>query len=382
MFPLRPHLGVLLAVTVSLAAPVPASATPADTLPPPVVIQGAFTTDGHRILRGSAPGAATQHHMLLEVTARRLGPASEKAWANVSFVTTGGKGVADAIGDIQGVSNIEAAGLGRVYEAWIHLPLGRKGTILAGLYDLNRDFYVTEAATLFLNGAHGIGPEFGLTGVAGPSIYPATSLALRLQREVTSGLTLRGAVLDAVPGDPAHPGTWGISLSREEGALLVAEVELARGTLPLRLAFGGWNYTAGFAAEDGEGISRGNRGAYVLAEGEVAGGAGGSCLRAFARAGRAAPHYNVVASALGGGLVLEARPEGPALGVALAAAAPGAACGDAAECAMEGNLELTVRLPVTPSIQILPDVQFIRAPGMRRAQATAVVASVRVSMGF
>lgn len=372
----------VLAAALALAAPLPAAATPGDTLPPLVVVQGAWTTDGHRILRGARGEAMAQHHMLLEASVPGHGGGSRAEWAHLSFVSTGGRGVADAIGDVQGVSSIEAPHLGRVYEAWIQLRLPGRGALLAGLYDLNRDFYVTEAAALFLNGAHGIGPEFGLTGLGGPSIYPATSLALRLQMEVSPGLTLKGAVLDAVPGDPENPEGWGVSLRREEGALVVAEADFAMPTFPVRVALGAWSYTAAFAAVDGQGMARANRGAYFLAEGDVAGCRSGPCLRAFARAGRAARRYNLVASALGAGLVLETSPDGPALGVALATAAPGLTCGHGAERAVEGNLEVIARLPLTSAIQLLPDLQFIRAPGMNHTHAAVMVASVRVAMAF
>lgn len=323
--------------------------------------------------------SAAQHHLLLEVALAGQGPRTNGTQAHFSFMTLGGRGVGEVVGDVQGVSNIEAQPLGRLYEAWIQIPvLG--GQLLLGLYDLNRDFYVTETAALFLNGSHGIGPEFGLAGVAGPSIYPSTALGVRIQAAVSPEITVRGAMLDGVPGDPTDPSAWGVALLRDEGALLAVEAEWAGAGARARVATGGWLYTSSTAQAEDSSPGGANGGVYLLVEGDLAGCHGGACLRAFARAGRAAPRLSPVASALGAGLVLEASPDGVALGAAIATAAPGGGAGAAPLHAPEHNLELTVRIPLASSIELLPDLQVIRAPGMARGCPTVVVASVRVAL--
>lgn len=103
------------------------------------------------------------------------------------------------VGDAQGVSNIDAPEAWRLYEFWLNWQVGA-AAFGAGLYDLNSEFDVLETASLFLNGSHGIGPEIGLSGRSGPSIFPVTGLALRFSYD-WSGTTLRLAALDGQPGN-------------------------------------------------------------------------------------------------------------------------------------------------------------------------------------
>ena len=97
-----------------------------------------------------------------------------------------------------------------------------------------------DAANLFVNPAHGIGTDFSQSGSNGPSIFPVTSLALRLQYRASASTSLRLAVLDGVPGDPDRPGHTAIKLGGGDRALLAggarsdAHAAPAPGTLPRR----------------------------------------------------------------------------------------------------------------------------------------------------
>jgi carbohydrate-selective porin OprB len=53
--------------------------------------------------------------------------------------------------------------------------LDNQFSVLAGLYELNSEFYRLQSAGLFLNSSFGIGPEFSQSGLEGPSIFPSTS---------------------------------------------------------------------------------------------------------------------------------------------------------------------------------------------------------------
>jgi porin len=359
----------------------------ADSLEPKLRFSGTWTQDAHQVLAGPArEGYATQHHLLLSAEGRaRLGAGGRiGAEGHLSVMVHGGHGIADRVLDVQGVSNIEAPPTRRLYEAWIEASLGGgRWQLLVGLYDVNRDFYALDASGIFLNGAHGIGPEFGLTGTGGPSIYPATALALRIQGAPAPGLTLRAALVDGAPGAPGSPSAWGLALSREEGALLVGEADVTA-LEPVRVAAGAWAYSTPLRPQGVSGAAWESRGTYVLAEAPVAGCGGGPCLRAFARVGRAEPRINPVGAAFGVGLLLEARDGGPALGVAWAGASPGAAeaAAGSAPSATEENLEVTARIPVFTGVELLPDLQVVDAPGMDHASPRAVVLSLRVSAAF
>jgi len=61
---------------------------------------------------------------------------------------------------------------------------------------------VIETAGLFINSSFGIGPDYAQSGQNGPSIYPFTSVALRLAYQQTDNYYLQAAVFDGVSGDP------------------------------------------------------------------------------------------------------------------------------------------------------------------------------------
>lgn len=98
--------------------------------------------------------------------------------AHVQVLRIGGKSLSDRVGDIQTVSNIEAIGATRLFEAWVEQAVGTPGhggSIRAGLIDLNSEFDAIDPSSVFLNASHGIGPDLSASGRNGPSNYPVTS---------------------------------------------------------------------------------------------------------------------------------------------------------------------------------------------------------------
>jgi len=195
-------------------------------------------------------------------------------------------------GDAQGISNIAAPATIELYEAWVQYnSAGDRLSLLAGRYDINTEFYRLRSAGLFLNSSFGIGPEFAQSGYAGPSIFPDTSVGLRVAFKPTSDTVVRAAVLDSAPVDPAlggsHPSV------RHDGVLLVAEAaflgrpgpDMPAGQMRSligrastlapyddKIALGGWYYTASFpdlsavGAGGGPVRHRGSGGAYLVAD--------------------------------------------------------------------------------------------------------------------
>src|SRR4029077_12980905 len=128
------------------------------------------------------------------------------------------------IGDAQGVSSISAPNCIKLYEAWIQKNLlENRVSMLAGLYDLNTEFYRLQSAGLFLNSSFGIGPEFAQSAVEGPCIFPSTSAGARVENKPTQGIVLRTAILDGVPVDRPDGGR-GI-FKRGDGVLIVSEAD-------------------------------------------------------------------------------------------------------------------------------------------------------------
>jgi porin len=89
---------------------------------------------------------------------------------------TNGNSISELVGDLQGISNIEASKGAEVLEAWVELksPLGLR--VRGGILDSNADFDSIEPAQFFINSSHGIGPDLSSVGANGPSIFPETGL--------------------------------------------------------------------------------------------------------------------------------------------------------------------------------------------------------------
>jgi porin len=164
----------------------------------------------------------------------------------------GGKPVAQ--GDHSaGLDNIETPAGGnttKLYQAWIQQTfLDERLSVLAGLYDLNSEFYVTESSSMFIQPVYGIGAEMAGTGKNGPSIFPTTSMSVRIKAE-SAGYYLQAATLDGVPGDPGNPHGTHVQFNKGDGALNVIEgampLSVAENAHDNKLALGIWRYTARF----------------------------------------------------------------------------------------------------------------------------------------
>lgn len=89
------------------------------------------------------------------------------------------------VGAAPGIDSTEVAtNTGKLYQLWMQQQFADdRLSVLAGLYDLNSEFYVTDASTMFVHPALGIGTELSQSGRNGPSIFPTTSVGLRLRVE-------------------------------------------------------------------------------------------------------------------------------------------------------------------------------------------------------
>lgn len=292
-----------------------------------------------------------------------------------------GNSISELAGDSFAVSNIETGvSAFRLYEAWIDQKIGDSFSAKLGLYDLNSEFDALETSGLFVGSAHGIGADISQSGLNGPSIFPSTSLAMRLEKTFASGVKLRAALLDAVPGDPDHPGRTAVRLSDDEGALAIAELDIPAGKA--RLLFGHWRYTADF--EDfGDGEARGNAGTYLRGETEIW-ERGDSRLDGFFRLGKAADRFNMFDTFASAGVKLTgvAADDGEdELGFAVAHArtsdgyreTTGAGSG-------ETVLEATYRRSVLPFLTLQPNVQYVLSPSADPAVDDALVFGLRAEI--
>ena len=296
------------------------------------------------------------------------------------------------VGDSQSVTNIEGVDTLRLYELWAEFDFGaiESGSVRVGFYDLNSEFDSIDTAGLFINSSHGIGPELAQSGANGPSIFPVTTLALRLQGKAGAWYW-RAAALDGAPGDRDHPERSGLHLSSSEGALLVGEVGREAG-LFRKIAIGAWSYSADFdALAEVDGTTgdpvrrRGNAGLYALADATLW-SRGASRIDGYLRLGAASDRFNVVARYVGAGFVLSgfsvARPDDQ-WGLSIAMAGTGQDSRRAADSAgtpidrAETAIEMTYRAPLTDWLTLQPDIQYVINPGADRSLEDALILGLR-----
>lgn len=284
------------------------------------------------------------------------------------------------VGDLQGVSNIDTGAAIRLYEAWLQQGWG-SGSVRAGLYDLNSEFDTIDGGALFLNSSFGIGPDFAQSGANGPSIFPVTGLALRLEQSLSETLLVRTAVLEGTPGDPAHPANTTIRLEGGEGWLGVAELEGRPGHW--RWVVGGWRYSASTERIDGQGSGH-NAGGYATLEYGLDAAVSDAGSRLFVRVGVADEQLNAIGQYLGAGvnhsLQLGQWPTST-LGLAIAHARLGddyRTSGNYDDA--ETTLELTWQQPVNEWLSLQPDLQYIIDPGAEPALANSWVIGLRLAI--
>jgi porin len=323
------------------------------------------------------------------------------------------------VGDAQGMSNLEAPAGWQLYEAWLQQNLvENRVSALVGRYDLGTEFYRLQSAALFLNSSFGTGPEFSQSGHGGPSIFPDTSVGIRLAFKPSRGVVLRLAVLDGVPADRPDSGqhVW----AKGDGLLLVAEAALLGRPLPEgpslshrfrigrgaalnpydgKLAVGGWYYTAEFddlseRALDGRPVvHRGSGGAYLLTDQLVyrSDAQPRRQINAFAQFGIGDSRVNRFGYYGGGGVVFSGllpMLQNDELGLAVAIARNGSHFIDlqrdngAPVTGTETALELTELLQIGKHVALQPDLQYVMRPGTDSTRQNALAVALRFELAY
>lgn len=282
------------------------------------------------------------------------------------------------VGDAQGVSNIEAPDKWQVYEAWYQQQFGDRLSAKLGRYDFNSDFDSVDAATLFLNGAHGIGTAISQTG---PPLFPEIYPALYLGYDMDKGRLLQAAYMSN-PNTTPNDTMLGIEYARtfEEAS-----------TGPRKYAFGVLYFTNTRTTDIvGSPISATNNfGAYALLETALTreSGSANQGLNGFLRYSVADSKLNQFSSFLGAGLVYTGpfghRNEDQ-LGIAVAVAVNGDTyrAATASATANETNIELSYRFQVRPWLTIQPDLQYVINPGADNTYNDATYFAVRMAITF
>ena len=320
----------------------------------------------------------------LSGTAGRLFGGSATTFRLEALADYGGK-ANERVGTLQGLSNIEVRrSATRLYAAWVQHAFSPGVDVLAGLYDLNSEFYATDASSLLIHPAFGAGAELAQTGKNGPSIFPDLAVGVRVRARSQHGAYGQAVVLAGSAGDADHPGRTVVRIDRHDGALIVGEGGWqARGEGDDGVGHAGlglWSYSEPANRLDGRGRAS-NAGAYVLGEAAL-GRAGGHRIVGFVRTGVAAASVDPIAIALDAGLRGERMPNGAgpdawSFGVALArlgrpAIAARAAQGETALHRTEVTFEVDARWRLGAGFALQPLAQHVVHVAGRHASATIV----------
>ncbi|TXI02396.1 MAG: porin [Rhizobium sp.] len=315
------------------------------------------------------------------------------ASAHVLFLNNSGAMPNEDAGTLQGVDNIEVGRQrARLFEAWVEQGFGDKGSVRAGLYDLNSEFYANDSAGLLIAPAFGIGSELAATGPNGPSIFPSTALAVRARWTPNEHLYAQAAVLNANAGVLGDPG--GIQTSFDNGVLAIAEAGWqGRG----KVAFGTWRYSdkqddIRLINAAGEPVRSTAKGAYVLLERELVRGdpRGVRRVTAFARLGVSDGDTTAFKGGWQAGLlvqsVFESRPDSAfSVGVNRVYLSNkyrrNALDLDQKLERSESAIEVTYSDKVG-RMTIQPDLQYVKDPGADGVIGHALIVSVRFGVEF
>lgn len=302
---------------------------------------------------------------------------------HLALLGNGGARPNDGAGTLEGVDNIEVGRRGlRLFEAWLEKDFGG-GSLRAGLYDLNSEFYATDGSALLIAPPFGIGSELATVGRNGPSIFPSSALAARLELDLpVPGGHVRVAAVNARAQTLGDPG--GIDLSFSDGVLLIGEVGAGE---RLRASLGGWTLT-----RQNEGAQPGDRrpaGIYGLVEIDLP--LGERNLTAFLRGGAARGDSRTFNHSAQVGLLLEpafAGRESSAVSIGYHSAATSsgyradqAAAGEV-PWRREHKFEVTYRDSPGGPVSFQPDLQWIILTAPGQASRQALHATLRVTLAI
>lgn len=334
----------------------------------------------------------------------------------------GGRFHDERVGCFMGVDNIEVhTNTTKVLHGWLERSFrDEQFSILAGLYPVDSEFYVTDASGVFLHSSGGMAAEVAQTGVNGPSIFPTSSFGTRAKWRPTPKLYAQAALVDGVPGHPDKPRGTHIRFARGDGSFAMVEIGLRPAESDVealepergvpqepairahekyeaisKYAVGYWRYTPRF--DDltdidalGSRVRRINRGAYLLAEQTVYREKDDPSqgLALFLRYGVASGDVNTLDYSYSIGMrykgLLPGRDEDE-LGIGLTRGHAGEKYRRAAATPLtsgETALEITYRARLAPWLAIQPSVQRIADPGFSPALRDAWIAGARFEIAF
>ncbi len=321
----------------------------------------------------------------------------------------GGKLNRHYVGGFTGVDNIEVAtNTAQFYQAWMQKSWVDEGlSVLAGLYAIDTEFYVTDSSSVFMQSPYGMANEVAQAGVNGPPIFPVGALAVRVKYAAPDhGFYAQAAVTDGVPGDPNNPHGTHIQLGHGDGVLTIVEL----GYIPKRqseegegeanssiemnkTAIGFWRFTKPMddlveTDLSGNPVHRHSQGVYFLVERtllteqpDVSQG-----LTVFMRCGIASKDVHQVDWSGSTGIHYHGLISGRDNDVIGLAATVNHASDKYQtinnSASIEVDYELTYLAQIRPWLSLQPTLQYFDHPGMDRSSKDATVVGFRTQINF
>lgn len=308
----------------------------------------------------------------------------------------------DYVGSFMGVDNIEnSVNTGQFDNAWIQKNFADDSlSVLAGLYAVDTEFYITETSGLFVQPPYGLANEQAqpaMTSPQAPPIFPLGALAVRVKyTSPGENFYLQGALADGVPSDPNNPRGMHIQLNKGDGSLSIVEFgytpEVGDGHYD-KTAVGFWRYSA--RADDpvdldalGNPVRHISQGAYFLAERTltIENEHSSQGLSGFVRFGTAS--RDVYQADWTGSLGLHYRGLFSGCGddIAGIAVTYNHASGkyrllNNADSG-QTQVEATYRAQLNPWFALLPTLQYFHNPNMDPALKNTWVAGARIEIAF
>ena len=320
----------------------------------------------------------------------------------------GGKFDRDHVGSFIGSDNIEnGVNTAQFDHVWVQKNFSDDSlSLLAGLYAVDSEFYITDTSGLFIQPPYGPGNELSQSGQSGPPIFPLGALAIRVKyTSPVQNFYLQGALTDGVPSDPNNLRGTHIQLNKGDGSCSVVEFGYtpqesgpARGGEPEaetfnKTAIGFWRYSARLddlidVDAAGNPLRHSSQGAYFLAERTLMSekDSPSQGLSGFIRFGTASKdvHQADWTGSLGlryRGLIAGRDDDIAGVAITVNHASDKYRRLNNADSS-QTSLEATYRAQLNPWFALLPTLQYIHNPNMDSALKNAWIAGVRAEINF
>ncbi len=325
-------------------------------------------------------------------------------WKDASFYVNAIYPFGDSLslnrsGDFNDVSNLDTFDSLRLYKLWFQkLFDDGKWSLRFGQIAADKECFVSDGASLYLNNAFGTFPVFS-SNIPGP-IFPLSAPGVRVRYLPDDEFSILAMVFSGNVGTPtSNPHNLDWSFRGSDGTLSLIEMSYkwnqgddAKG-LPGTFKLGGYYDSATFGDELTTAQYHGDYGLYAMADQllykepstdkDSARG-----LSAFLRVGLAPQHdRNIVTFDTEAGLnyagLLPSRPSDiTGIGIAYTKMSQGWQQANEGNSRHEAIIELTHLMVINDHFALQPDVQYIFNPGGLGKLGDALVIGLRFSMSY